>query len=70
MFASESLHDHEVAGYSVRRSRFTLAAVSSGYVLRFFFAVPGPADANQRVLPLVRFILLQGIALASFAPLL
>lgn len=54
----------------VRRSRFTLAAVSSGYVLRFSSAALGPADANQRVLPLVRFILLQGIALASFAPLL
>lgn len=38
--------------------------------MRFSFAVPGPADANQRVLPLVRFILLQGIALASFALLL
>jgi len=36
----------------------------------FSLATPGPADANQRDHPLVRFSLLQGVALAPIALLL
>jgi hypothetical protein len=42
----------------------------AGTLCGFSLATPGPADANQRDHPLVRFTLLQGVALAPLALLL
>jgi hypothetical protein len=66
---AESWHGNEVAVYSVRRSRLTLTAVSSGRVSRSSPVAPGLTNANQSDHPLLRFDPLQGLALGSLRPL-